>query len=89
VHPIDENSPLRGLTAEDLRATQAELLVLLSGFDETFSAVVHTRTSYIPSEVLWGYRFANAFVLTRSNNKIQVDMQQFDKVESAQLSLNR
>ena len=74
-----------------MRNSQSELLVLLSGFDETFSATVQTRTSYIPDEVLWGYRFANAFVIGRAanNNKVTVDMRQFDKVESAQPALNR
>jgi inward rectifier potassium channel len=90
VHPIHERSPLYLETAESLRNSQSEFLVLLSGFDETFSATVHTRTSYIPDEVLWGYRFANAFVIGRAaGNKVTVDMRQFDKVEPAQPSLNR
>jgi inward rectifier potassium channel len=91
VHPIDEKSPMLGQTLESLRSSQAELLVLVSGFDETFSATVHTRTSYVPDEMLWGYRFANAFVVSRSerNNKVAVDMRQFDRVEAAQNILAR
>lgn len=90
VHPIDTNSPLYGETEQSLIAKQAELLVLLSGFDETFSATVHTRTSYIPSEVLWGYRFANAFVIARTTGeKVSVDMKYFDAAERAQLGLER
>ena len=90
VHPIDANSPLSGETPQSFVSSYAEILVLLSGFDETFSATVQTRTSYIPQEVLWGYRFANAFVISQSaNNKVTVDMRQFDKVEAAQLSLSR
>jgi inward rectifier potassium channel len=88
VHPIEKNSPMFGETPDSLAATQAEILVLLSGFDETFSATVHTRTSFIPSEVLWGYRFANAFVLSQSGKKVAVDMRQFDKVEAVQFALN-
>lgn len=85
VHPIDEKSPLNGETPESLRASQAEFLVLLSGYDETFSATVHTRTSFVPDELIWGYRFANAFVVSRSaKNKVSVDMRQFDRVEAAQ-----
>jgi len=49
---------------------------------------VHTRTSFVPDEVLWGYRFANAFVVSQSAaKKVAVDMRQFDRVESAQRSL--
>jgi len=90
VHPIDQTSPLFGETADSLRSTQTEFLVLLSGFDETFSATVHTRTSFVPDEVLWGYRFASAFVLGKSaGRKVAVDMRQFDAVESVQPALQR
>jgi inward rectifier potassium channel len=90
VHPIEENSPLYRETQQSLRESQSELLVLLSAFDETFSTTVQTRTSYIPDEVLFGYRFANAFVISGSaGNKVGVDMRQFDKVEPAQPALSR
>ena len=90
VHPINESSPMFGETPQSLRESQSELLVLLSGFDEIFSATVQTRTSFIPGEILFGYRFANAFVITASaNKKVAVDMRQFDKVEPVQLSLER
>jgi len=90
VHPINQNSPLYGETPESLRRSQSEFLVLLKAFDETFSATVQTRTSYIPDEVLFGYRFANAFVINATDhNKVAVDMRQFDEVEQVQLELNR
>src|SRR5271157_6364916 len=90
VHPINESSPMFGETPQSLRESQSELLVLVSGFDEIFSTTVQTRTSFIPEEILFGYRFANAFVITASaNKKVAVDMRQFDKVEPVQLALNR
>jgi inward rectifier potassium channel len=90
VHPINQNSPIYGENPESLRQSQAEFLVLLSAFDETFSATVKTRTSYIPDEVLFGYRFANAFVIgATDHNKVTVDMRQFDEIERVQLELNR
>ena len=90
VHPIDPSSPLYGETEQSLRASQTEFLVLLSGFDETFSATVHTRTSFVPNEVRWGFRFASAFVMAKgSGSKVAVDMRQFDAVETAQPALQR
>ena len=92
VHPIDEQSPLHGETPESLRSSQAELLVLLRAFDEIFSAIVQTRTSYTLDEVKWGARFANAFMTgaaeefansSRKNKKVAVDMRMFDKIEPA------
>jgi inward rectifier potassium channel len=61
VHPIDAASPLYGLTRDDLVAGNAEFLVLLTGFDETFSQTVHTRSSYTPEEVVWGASFKNMY----------------------------
>jgi len=46
VHPIDEASPLHGVDAEAFRSSQAEILILLSAMDETFSQNVHVRSSY-------------------------------------------
>ncbi|TAK65609.1 MAG: potassium transporter, partial [Bacteroidetes bacterium] len=46
VHPIDEASPLWGVTEEQFKASDAEIFVLLAGIDETFSQTVHARTSY-------------------------------------------
>jgi inward rectifier potassium channel len=61
VHPIDRESPLYGKTAEDLKNLQAELLILIKGFDDTFSQTVHARYSYRYDEFKWGARFAPAF----------------------------
>ncbi|HTA82752.1 MAG TPA: ion channel, partial [Bacteroidia bacterium] len=52
VHPIDEKSPLFGLTAEDMKNADVELYILIRGYDEVFSSAVQQRTSYIYSEIL-------------------------------------
>ena len=61
VHPIDEHSPLAGMTAADLERLQVEFLILIKGFDDTFGQTVHARYSYRHDELLWGGRFAPAF----------------------------
>jgi inward rectifier potassium channel len=61
VHPIDSESPLFGKTAEDLRHLQAEVLILIKGYDDTFSQTVLARRSYRHDEIQWGRRFAPAF----------------------------
>jgi inward rectifier potassium channel len=61
VHPIDEHSPLHGKTAADLERLEAEILILIKGFDDTFSQTVHARYSYRYDEILWGARYAPAF----------------------------
>src|SRR5688572_11220274 len=59
VHPIDEDSPMRGLTQQDMIATDAEILILLTGLDDTFSQGVHARSSYKPDRIKFGYKFTN------------------------------
>jgi len=61
VHPIDEASPLWGQTAEHLTRQQAEFLILIKAFDDTFFQTVHVRHSYRHEEVVWGARFVPAF----------------------------
>lgn len=61
VHPIDEESPFYGKTAADLHRLQGEILILIKGFDDTFSQTVHSRYSYRYDEIVWGARFASAF----------------------------
>lgn len=61
VHPIDQESPLNGMTAEQLEALQAEFLILMKGWDDTFSQTVHARYSYRYDEITWGARFTPAF----------------------------
>jgi inward rectifier potassium channel len=61
VHPIDSESPLYGKTVEDLERMQAEVLILLKGYDDTFNQTVLARHSYTRQEFLWGARFAPAF----------------------------
>ncbi|HYL35249.1 MAG TPA: ion channel [Bryobacteraceae bacterium] len=70
VHPIDSESPLSGKTADDLRALEAELLILIKGFDDTFSQLVHAQYSYRHDEILWGARFVPAFHVDRNGDLV-------------------
>jgi inward rectifier potassium channel len=61
VHPIDESSPLWGMTADQLQMLQAEVLILIKGFDDTFSQTVNARYSYRFDEMVWDAKFSPAF----------------------------
>jgi inward rectifier potassium channel len=74
VHVIDENSPLHGVTPEQLTADESEFLVLLEGTDETFSQRVHARTSYKPTEVVWNARFADMFDRKGLQDGLSIDV---------------
>lgn len=80
VHPIDDNSPLKGLSREELVASNAEFLVLMQGIDETFATNVHSRSSYRMDEVICNAKFADVFSGMKERN-LTVDMRKFSKVE--------
>lgn len=83
VHPIDEKSPLHGMTERDLLGCDSEFLVMLNGFDETFSQTVHTRSSYRGDEVVWGARFKSIFNPPKANGTLSVDIRKlhdYDRV---------
>ena len=61
VHTVDEASPLYGKTAADLEELQAEFLIVVKCFDDTFSQTVHARRSYPHEHVVWGARFQPTF----------------------------
>jgi inward rectifier potassium channel len=70
VHPIEESSPLYGKTAADFERLQAEVLILIKGFDESFSQTVNARYSYRYDEILWDRRFAPAFHIDEAGDMI-------------------
>jgi inward rectifier potassium channel len=85
VHPITEESPLWGLTNDDLRKAEFEFLVLVSGIDETFSHQVQARSSYKPAEIVWGAKFRNIFNPPDAQGRLSIDIHRINESDPAQL----
>ena len=83
VHPIGDASPLAGKTPGDLERAQAEILVLLSGIDETFEQTVHARSSYRADEIVWNARFRSMFLQKDSRFGVSVDISRLHEIEPA------
>lgn len=81
VHPIDATSPLFGLSESDLIDADAEILILLTGTDETSSSVVHSRSSYKAEEIVWNAKFSNIFMRTREAGVMGMDLSRIHDVE--------
>jgi inward rectifier potassium channel len=84
MHPIDPASPLWNATAASLTAEAAEIVVTVTGIDETLSQAVHARTSYLAHEVVWGHRFADVFTQTE-DGRLAIDYRRFHDTEPDQL----
>ena len=80
MHAIDENSPLYKLTAKDLVEQQAEIVITLTGLDETVSQTIHARHSFVASEILWDLRFVDIISRTPAGKRV-VDYTRFHEVK--------
>ncbi len=83
MHRIDEHSPFFGQDRiEQLRAGEADLLVSLSGTDETVAQTIHGRHRYRLDDIVWNARFAE--VISRQNDGTRVlDYRKFHDVISS------
>ena len=57
VHPIDDKSPLYGLTKQDVEISEAEVLILVKGYNETSGQDIYARNSYTHHEIIWDAKF--------------------------------
>lgn len=73
VHPLDENSPIKDLQKEDLDAGDAEILIYLRAFDDTYAQTVHSRYSYLQEDIIWNARFINIIQQTEKGSLVELD----------------
>ncbi len=82
VHPITAESPLAGMTHDELTRRRAELLLIVKGLDEGYMQPVITRHSFRHDELVWGGRFVRAYgvesgearlYLSKLSNYVPVD----------------
>lgn len=81
VHPINENSPLFGLTEKYLNNSDAEFLILLTAIDETFAQNVHTRSSYKANEIVWNAKFASLYHKVEAGEPLSIDIRKLSDIE--------
>ncbi len=83
MHRIDETSPLYGLTAQDMIDSEIEILVMLSGVDDTLADRIYARYSYTPEDIVWGQRFVDVLSFTPQGRRV-VDLTLFHDTEELQ-----
>ncbi|CAF0819082.1 unnamed protein product [Adineta ricciae] len=77
-HIIDEQSPLYDISRADLIQQRFELVVILEGIIESTGMTTQARTSYLPSEILWGYRFERLITFQRDDGLYRIDYSRFN-----------
>jgi inward rectifier potassium channel len=82
VHPIDSESPMYGLTREDVQRLKAEVLILIKAYDDTFSQTVLARYSYRYDEIGWNQQFAPAFSVDADGDLV-LELQKVGKISGS------
>ncbi len=75
-HVVDEQSPLHGLTADDLDAAKVSLMVVVSGYDVVAAQTVHARKSYDHPDIRFGQRYVD-ILDTTEDGRIRIDYGKF------------
>ncbi|MCB0369001.1 MAG: hypothetical protein KDD45_05990, partial [Bdellovibrionales bacterium] len=79
VHEIDERSPLFNKTIEDLIKEEAEIIISVIGYDETYGQMIHSRYSYIAEEIEFDKQFVD--IITRKDGLLSISI---DKISDLQ-----
>jgi inward rectifier potassium channel len=75
-HVLSEESPLYGLSADDLEASKVSLVLVVSGYDVVAAQTVHARKSYDHSDIRFGQRYAD-ILDTSEDGRIRIDYGRF------------
>ena len=83
MHCIDEHSPLYGMSAQELEASEAEIIISINGMDETLSQNIQARHSYIADEILCSAAFED-ILFRKDDYVLEVRYDRFHDVRYVQ-----
>ncbi|CAP28017.2 Protein CBR-IRK-2 [Caenorhabditis briggsae] len=87
-HEIDERSPLWEIGAEDLKSAKFEIIAILEGVVESVGSTTQARTSYLPSEILWGHRVARFHLDKNTQQNIHKNKHIYSKTQTVTKSFS-
>lgn len=85
VHKINETSPLWDLSLMKLLSEHFEIIVILEGTIESTGMLTQVRTSYIPSEIMWGEKLV-PLMTYQLNGHCEIDYHQFHSTTPMRMS---
>eukprot|EP00117_Sycon_ciliatum_P045607 scpid45263/ scgid32765/ G protein-activated inward rectifier potassium channel 2; Inward rectifier K(+) channel Kir3.2; Potassium channel, inwardly rectifying subfamily J member 6 len=85
-HFINDASPLRHLTEEELSRSRFEIVLLLEGVIEATGLTAQAMHSYTNRDILWGYRF-KPMVSTTTSGRIAVDYSELNAMQKVDIEL--
>lgn len=80
MHQILPGGLLDGDTVETLQRDNAEIIVTLTGLDETLAQTIHARHTFNADKIFWDYRFAD-ILLTGPHGKRVINFNHFHDIQ--------
>lgn len=87
VHPINADSPLYGLSMQEMIDSRVEVIVLFKAIDETTSQTVYERFSYFADDFIYGARFISS-IGTNEQGKTVLNLKTISDYVPAELPEN-
>ncbi|MCE3228443.1 MAG: ion transporter [Bacteroidetes bacterium] len=84
VHPIDDESPIKGWTLKDMEDRDMEMIILMKAINDTFSQTVYSRYSYKADEMIEKAKFKPLKQEATRNGRIVIsvgDIHEYDAVQ--------
>lgn len=85
VHAITEDSPMFGMSKEDLIEQDVEFLILIRATEDTFNQTVHSRSSYHIKETVFGAKFSPMFSDKEGSGMVNLDLSKLSDIHDAPL----
>lgn len=86
VHPINEKSPLYGKNRDELKAMDMEFIVIIKAFDDTFSQIVHTQSSYKSADIVIGAKFNPMYFINEKGETV-LELDRIDDIRREKLPI--
>ncbi|MGC9504639.1 ion channel [Baaleninema sp.] len=84
MHPIDESSPLYGKSPSFLGELDTQIVVMMTGLDETLSQTIHASKFYTADDLRWNARFVDIISILPNGDRY-VDYDHFHAVEPMEI----
>lgn len=80
IHPLDEDSPLVGITEETAEERLLALIATMTGYDGTYAQTTHSRYMWYPEDLVFGHRFVDV-LSTLDDGRLSVDYRKFHQTQ--------
>jgi inward rectifier potassium channel len=79
MHVMGPTSPLHGCTAQSLAEAEAELIISMTGIDETSGQTLHAQQTYDDQRLQWNVRYRD-MLSRRPDGRYDLDLRRFDEL---------